>query len=123
MPHAFDRRAGVVVKAHGQAHMALINQALVGHVNARPAPLCHIQAHVGPGMAGQIRLVGSIKIAADIARRNSQAAAHRHHHMRLVLAHAGARVKSLQRSGSDVSAMFFIPNSARYTCAKCQNSL
>jgi hypothetical protein len=71
LTHALDGRAGVVVGAHGQAHMALVNEAAVGNVDADPAPVGSVQADVGPGVAGQVGLVGGIKITANVTRRNT----------------------------------------------------
>jgi hypothetical protein len=100
--------------------MALVDGAAVGHVDADPAPRVHIQADIDPGVAGQVRFIGGIKIAADISRRNAQAAADRHHHMRLVLAHAGAGFKGLQGRGRHCGAIFLIADHARHALAKGQ---
>ena len=66
MANAFGGWAGVVVAAHGQANMAFVNQAGVGNVDADPTACGNVQAHIDPGVAGQVGLVGSVKVAADV---------------------------------------------------------
>ena len=79
--------------------MALVDQAAMRHVNADPAALRHIQTHIDPGIAGQIRLVGDVKVAAHIARWKPQTAADGDHDMRLILVHTDTGFKDLQCRG------------------------
>lgn len=79
--------------------MALVNQAAMRHVNADPAALRHIQTHIDPGIAGQIRLVGGLKIVAHIACWKPQTAANGDYDMRLILARTGTGFEGLQCRG------------------------
>ena len=82
--------------------MALVCQAGVGHVDADPAACGHVQANICPGVAGQVGLVGGIKVTTDVTRRVAKTAADGDHHMGLVLAHALASVEGIQCSRGDV---------------------
>jgi hypothetical protein len=92
----------------------------MGDVDADPAPVGYAQADISPSVAGQVGFVGSVKITAHIARSNAQAAAHRHHHMRLVLAHAGTGLKGLQCCCADAGAVLFVAHGIGYGLAQGQ---
>ena len=82
--------------------MAFVYEAGVGDVDADPVPGDDVQAHVHPGVAGQVGLVGGVKVAADVPGRVAQTSANRNHHVGLVLAHAAACLKRLKCRCGDV---------------------
>ena len=96
---AAHRRRAEIIEADRDAHMGVGRADAVGGVEGDPAEIGH--ESLGPGVAGLLlgHAVGAMEMAADIARRNGEAARGGDEDMGQVLAHAALERERLGRRG------------------------